>query len=488
MLDELMPQVLYSPMSLAHVGQCDCDCACVVDVPAVTARQMQGDTWVRESPIHAYPLTGPWRATYNPAGPVGVAALSSAAEELLSHFAEPARLDEMRLSLPGVPPAAVDEAMHALIQVGLLRAADAAPVHALQAATLSAWLHVAEACNLHCPYCYVPRRPRLASVETGQLAVDRLVDLAGRHGYSALQLKYAGGEPTLNFPVVWAVHRYAARRTAAAGLGLKEVLLTNGVDLSDWVLDAVAEAGMKLMVSLDGGPESHNETRRRPGGTSSYDLVVSTVDRAIARGLHVDISITLTALNLHGVPEAVAFAVGRQLPFSLNFYRECRTSRKLAQAVLSHLRPDPDKMIDVVRRAMAIVEAEPAYPLPLTGILDRARLDVPHGRPCSAGRDYLAVDPDGRVAACQMLLEDPWADLSDEDPLLAIRGRGRDVFRPVHEFAECSCCEWQAACSGGCPLLRDTPLHRSYCRVYKTLLPDLIRLEGKRLIELGRFQ
>lgn len=479
------PQVLFSPYAAAHLGQCDCDCACVLDLPATAPVRATGDLELRKAPVYPFPLDGGWQVVFNPKGPVGVVALNAAAQGVLNSLGETTRLDCLPTCLPGLSPDTVEQAVSSLVQVGLLQPVDVTLPVRRTSSTLSAWLHISEACNLRCPYCYVPKRPRQASAGMGQRTVDRLVELGRRHGYTTVQLKYAGGEPTLNFETVWAVHEHAVRTTAQAGLKLKEVLLTNGVDVTDAMLDSIAEAGMKLMVSLDGGPAAHRQTRRRPDGRQTYDLVVSTMDRAVARGVHVDVSITLTALNLEGVPDAVAFALGRRLPFSLNFYRECQTGRKLAQAVLSHLQPDPERLIDVVRQALALVEAEPAYPLPLTGILDRARLDVPHYRPCSAGNDYLAVDPDGYISACQMLLEEPWAHLEDEDPLLAVRARGETTFRPVQDHAECSQCQWQTACSGGCPLLRDTLLNRAYCRAYQVLLPELVRLEGKRLIALN---
>jgi uncharacterized protein len=138
-----------------------------------------------------------------------------------------------------------------------------------------------------------------------------------------------------------------------------------------------------------------------------------------------------------------------------------------------------------VAQALELAHRHPSYPLPFTGILDRARLDIPHHYPCSAGRDYLAIDTCGRVAACQMLLEEPWTDLEDADPLVTIRGHGESTFRPVENLPDCRYCQWQMACSGGCPLLRKSAVHDAYCRVYCALLPELLRLEGKRLIAMA---
>jgi len=81
-----------------------------------------------------------------------------------------------------------------------------------------------------------------------------------------------------------------------------------------------------------------------------------------------------------------------------------------------------------------------------------------------------------------MLLGEPWASLEDEDPLGKVRERGAGVFRAAHEFEDCRRCRWQAACGSGCPLLHTSSLHAAYCRVYRSVLPDLLRLEGRRLI------
>jgi len=237
------------------------------------------------------------------------------------------------------------------------------------------------------------------------------------------------------------------------------VILSNGVDISGRMLDIMARERIELMVSLDGGPETHDWLRARPDGAGTYRAVTQTVERARSRGLEPRISITLTALNLEGVPQAVAFALERDLPFNLNFYRECQGAG-IGEA--GNLMPDPGRLVETMRDIFDLIAAHPAYARPLTGILDRTRLDIPHDRPCSAGRDYLVVDSQGRVSACQMLLG--------------------QLFVSVVELPGCRDCQWRTICAGGCPLMRETTLHDGYCGVYKAVLPELIRLEASRLI------
>ena len=431
------------------------------------------------------PVGDGWQACFNPAGPVGVSALNAEAGQVLAAFDSPVTLRAAVARLAGMSPATALEAAQELVEIGLLRQVQGGvtpPLHAatVRPSTLSAWLQVVEACNLRCPYCYVHKKPQTMMWEVGRHAIDRLVETATGHGYVSLKLKYAGGEPTLNFALIETLHAYAAQRTMDTGLTLEEVILTNGVGVTDGMLDFISRAGMRLMVSLDGGPTTHDRLRARPDGQSTYAPVTDTVQRALERGLRPNISITVTSLNLDGAGEAVAFALERALPFNVNFFRECAPDQD--QQARGPLSPSPAQLLETMRGIVAIIQTHPTYPLPLTAILDRTRLDIPHSYACSAGRDYLVVGTTGQVSACQMLMEEPWSTLANDDPLCAVRRRGEELFKAVDDDPECGGCEWRTVCSGGCPLLRKSVLHRDYCQVYRALFPELVQLEAKRLI------
>jgi uncharacterized protein len=472
-----LPTMLSVP---SDTGSYDCDCACALDLLQGSSGRPAATVWTRQRQAVPMPLEGGWQAYFNPAGPVGISVLNTEAQRVLAAFDAPISPDAAARHLPGMPAAVLRETIEGLGQVGLVRPMAVSSVSPAQPSTLSAWLHVTEACSLDCPYCYVHKHAKAMSPEVGRQAIDRLAEVASRHGYRSLKLKYAGGEPTLNFPLIRILHARAARRAAEAGLALEEVILSNGVGIMDAMLDAVAQAGMRLMVSLDGDQATHDRVRARRDGGGTYAAVVWAVEGAIERGLQPNISITLTALNLEAAPAAVAFALERELPFNLNFYRECAMAD--SAGIPSLLVPNPAQLVDTMLRIFDLIRTYPTYPLSLTGILDRTRLDAPHQHPCSAGRDYMVVDTEGRASACQMLLEEPWASLADEDPLDTIRQHGERIFRPVDRQSDCYACPWRTACSGGCPLMRGTALHDWYCQVYRILLPELVRLEAGRLI------
>jgi uncharacterized protein len=482
--EDTSPLVLHSALYSFLAANCDCDCACAVDLPLRLEAKPASGVWVRQAHAFPIPIEGQWRAFYNPAGPIGLSALNMVAQQVLAAFDVPLSLAGAFRCLPEMTPVQVEEAVDNLVQVGLLQPVGTPLQPPASPSALSGWLHITQACNLDCPYCYVQKRPGAMSTEVGRKAVDKLVEMAVRHGYRSLKLKYAGGEPTLHFPLIQAIHAHAARQTAEAGLDLEEAILSNGVGVTDIMLDAIAQAGMRLMVSLDGGPSTHDQVRAMRDGRGTYALVVDTVERAIARGLRPNVSITLTALSLDGVKEAVAFALERALPFNLNFYRECASGCQQGRDMPSLLMPDPIRLVEVMLGIFDVIRLYPTYPLSLAGILDRARLDFSNSYPCAAGRDYLVVDTQGSVSACQMLLSEPWSDLDEFDPLEAVRQRGERVFTPVDEHLDCRECLWRLACGGGCPLMRNTPAHDDYCLVYRALFPELIRLEARRLIAI----
>ena len=477
MISKLKLKIL---LSAEAGGVPDCDCSCGIEYPLreALAFPLWKGQWQAVAPAFTQSLAGgEWQVHYTPTATVPIVAMNGAAHYLWAQLREPQAVERLEhatgFSLPEV-----QRALEAMAQAGVIRPWGAplatAPMEQ-RVSTLTAWLYLTQQCNLRCPYCYVPHRGARMSKETAKAAVAKLIETASRHSYSTLRIKYAGGEPLLNFSVLLAVHDAAKRLAKASGLKLEEVILTNGVLWDEEKLDFVAGEGLSLGLSLDGDEASHNRMRILPDGRGTFREVIHTLDGALRRGITLSLSITVTAWNLDGVKDAVTIAMERGLPFNLNFVR-ARNPRSWV--------PQAEPLADALRSAFDIMEQHLAsYPRPLTHVLDRSRFDFPHVRPCAAGRDYLAIRPDGGVAACQMEVEHPLSTIAAEDPLREVRLGSREHFEPtVDDLPECSQCPWRYVCAGGCPLLRGTDIHRQYCSVYRQFYPELVRLEGLRLL------
>jgi uncharacterized protein len=145
-----------------------------------------------------------------------------------------------------------------------------------------------------------------------------------------------------------------------------------------------------------------------------------------------------------------------------------------------------------MREVFAEIEVNPpAYSL-LNGLLDRVNLSAPHEHVCGVGQNYLVIDTAGRIAQCQMAIDHPVGDLSDRDPLEIVRLSTSNLSNPsVEQRIRCRECNVRNWCAGGCPLdaLRrtgSTLASSQYCQLLRRLIPEVLYLEGIRMMKQSK--
>jgi uncharacterized protein len=484
------PPVVIAPSDLPasaarpQVVACE-DCACpapdavLVDAARPTAAQVRAARWVRAPEVLEIDLEAGHRLLFNPDAAGGAVVANAAALGVLDRFAR----------TPATPTAEQDEAVDAalvrFVEAGVLRPPGRGPVVAApqQSGVLTAWLHVTNACNLRCPYCYIDKTDEGMADETGLAAVDALVRAAVEHGFGTVKLKYAGGEATLNHHLVLALHDYAAKVTREQGLELQGVVLSNGVALSARLVHELRDRGIRVMVSLDGIGEAHDVQRPTRNGRGTSALVVRTIRRMIDLGLPPHLSITLTNRNLGGLAEVTRFALDHGLTFSFNFFRDndCAAS-------FDDLRFEEGQLIAAIGEAFAVIEERPPPWSVLGSVLDRGQLLQPRTRSCGVGQDYVVVDQRGKIAKCHMEIERTIGDVLTDDPLLLVRQDTTSVQNLLVDDKEgCRSCTWRNWCAGGCSVatFRATgrfDIKSPNCNIYKAIYPMALRLEGLRLL------
>ena len=250
------------------------DCAC-----AVTEHRAGGQTYTAAHPqhdsgqllaaprrLHRQKLTDDYWAVFDPDGNGGVVVLNGLALDVLERFRTPRSLQRVAAEHGGDKH--FTAAVERLTALGLLRHASLVTYAAPQRSkTLSAWLHLTNQCNLRCSYCYLYKTNAAISEANGYAAVDAVIRSALQHDYHKVKLKYAGGEPMLQFPLVLALHDYAGERCAKAGLAFQATLLTNGTRFSTAAVRELQRRAINIMVSLDGvdktGNAAADNTRRK---------------------------------------------------------------------------------------------------------------------------------------------------------------------------------------------------------------------------------
>lgn len=477
----------------AEEGDSDCNCDCRSEQLPVTRASaaalaldqelMMRRRLVQPQPLHTQQLDPEHLLVAHVGGDGAIGVMDRACSSLFDRFRTPQALAEIAPAQLPCPPPEAAAMLTLLEEAGLLIPADDSPAARDDPPeVLTAWLHLTNACNLRCHYCYLHKTSDHMSAETARAAVDAVFRSAIRQGFQRVKLKYAGGEASIRARLVVELHDYALAAARRAGIALDAVLLSNGVMIPDWLIDALASRGIRLMVSLDGRGPEHDAQRPFVSGRGSFALVDATLGRLLARGLVPGISITLTAHNLRGLPQLVEYVLDRDLPFTISFYRESEVLTPEA------LRFSQDDIIAAMRAAFATIERRLPRRSLLGALLDRASLQGAHDQPCGVGKSYMVVDHNGSVAKCQMEIGHTVGTIALVDPLAAVQADRSGLLNlPVAQKEGCSSCDWRNWCAGGCPSLtyRMTgryDLRSPNCGIYKALLPEVLRLEGLRLL------
>ena len=490
-----MPKIWLGSAGHADMdSDCDCDCACPENYGPAFYQSKLAAGWAEAASsgepgfalherLYTHPL-GDYTLAVPPDGP-GVMVIDRQAAELLRCVQEKRSLQALQGRWP---EGALRQAAALFLAMGIFqprpssaRLPAPAAAHPQQ---LAAWLHLTSRCTLSCPYCYVaPAAERMTSA-TARQSVTALFQAAQRHGYAAIKLKYAGGEPSLNFAALQAAQLQAELLSQENGILLQSVLLTNGVRLSHRQIEFLAQHHIRVTVSLDGlGQVQSVQRPLAQGQEASFPLVERTLYNLQEAGLRPGVMVTLTRRNLPGLPELVTYLLERNLHFSLNFYRPTGPSAEALQALMS----PPQELIASLRRTYQVIEGRlPRYSL-LSSLSDRADLLTPRAHTCGVGRNYLVIGSQGQIAKCQMELGQWVTGIWAADPLAVVWEDQAGLQGPAVSAEQCKDCPWVTRCTGGCPRLTrqysgSYAAPSPYCEVYQAILPEIARLEGLRML------
>src|SRR5579864_4619468 len=268
--------------------------------------------------LHIQPCDASHWLICNPIEAGNIAVIDEDALSFLKHFRMPVTVQEIIVSRD-LPIASLLAVALIFLDLGFLCDLDQTPVVESEhsgGSTLSAWLHITNACNLRCHYCYVSKSSEHMEQETSRRAVDAVIRSAMRHGYEHVHLKYAGGEAALQMPQVMATHDYAQRQAQENHLRLSATLLSNGTILTQRMIEQLKERHIRVMISLDGIGEAHDGQRPYlDGRAGSFVMVDRTISRLLTNNLRPSINVTVSQRNIADLSTLLSYILERDLPF-----------------------------------------------------------------------------------------------------------------------------------------------------------------------------
>lgn len=131
-------------------------------------------------------------------------------------------------------------------------------------------------CNLTCAYCFVHDKNPYdrMTFNTAKNAVDFLLEQAS---YPTVNITLIGGEPLLEFALIKEIVPYTLAAAKKRNIALTWAVTTNGTLINEEILKFFAVHRVSMMLSMDGGPETHDRYRRTKNGEGTWHKLAGLV-------------------------------------------------------------------------------------------------------------------------------------------------------------------------------------------------------------------
>lgn len=316
-------------------------------------------------------------------------------------------------------------------------------------------LHIAHDCNLACKYCFAEEGEyhgarSLMSYEVGRKALDFLIANSGNR--VNLEVDFFGGEPLMNFQVVKDLVAYGRSQEKEHNKKFRFTLTTNGMLLTDEVMEFANREMANVVLSVDGRKEVHDFMRPTRNGKGSYDLIIDKFKKMaeLRNQTNYYVRGTFTHYNLDFSKDVLHLA---DLGFKQISAEPVVASDTQPYAIKEEDLPKLFEEYDLLAREM--VEREKAgkgfnffhFMIDLTGgpCLYK-RLSG-----CGSGTEYLAVSPCGDLYPCHQFVGMEEFKLGNVDTGIEKKDLV-DEFKLCNVYAKDKCkdCFARFYCSGGC--------------------------------------
>ena len=316
-------------------------------------------------------------------------------------------------------------------------------------------LHVAHTCNLNCSYCFASQgkyhgERALMSFEVGKRALDFLIENSGTR--KNLEVDFFGGEPSLNFEVVKKLVEYAREVEGKHGKNFRFTYTTNGMILTDEMIEFVNRECHNVVLSLDGRKEVNDHFRRDYLGRGSYDTIVPNFQKLVASrgGKGYYVRGTFTHNNVDFTNDIFHMA---DLGFTELSMEPVVCPPGDPYALTEEDLPIICEQYEILAKEMMKRKKEGR---PFT--FYHYMLDLKNGpciykriTGCGSGTEYMAVTPWGELFPCHQFVGDEKYSLGNVFDGVK-NTEVQDGFRSCNSYSreKCRDCWAKLYCSGGC--------------------------------------
>lgn len=249
-------------------------------------------------------------------------------------------------------------------------------------------MHITEACNLRCDYCYIQKTPRVMNRQVAEQSVRFLFDHAPE-GDDPLSITFFGGEPLLEPGLIEYIHALASQQGGVRGREVTFGMTTNATLITAQNAQMIKRLGISVRLSLDGVGDAHDRHRRTISGKGSFDLIRRQLGH-IAEIESVSVRLTVSPDTAAQLPASIQWLSDHGFN-SISFSPV--TEAEWSEESLAQL-------LEAQQQLYRIQNASDGVKISHIGKTERALAAQGPRWGCGAARGFVAVDPEGYLYPC----------------------------------------------------------------------------------------
>jgi len=329
-------------------------------------------------------------------------------------------------------------------------------------------------CNFACDYCfqgdhgdYNKHADKMSPAMADGVAtwIERELD---RVSPEKLVVTFFGGEPLLNLPAMYTLAERAWRATQERGVEIYINIITNGLLLTEEVVDRMVPLGLNaIKITLDGDRDTHNRMRPLRGGQGTFDRIVENIRRVAGR-CKIAIDGNFDESSVESYPALLDFLKAQDFADKLvkvNFKPIVRAEASVSKNIIPLIAVGADAkplngtcMTSVGSGAGSACDNCDFLDDQMSYLRDETRRhgfpvhDGVHNGPCHVHMQHAhTIGPDGSLYPCPGFtgqLATSTGHIDDRKD--AIRESAREKFERLSPWKECGDCAYIPVCAGGC--------------------------------------
>lgn len=333
-------------------------------------------------------------------------------------------------------------------------------------------------CNFECSYCYQAGYENKFQVPSKEVINSFFAYVKNEFKDRKKYITIFGGEPLLPGEKYKEVISYILEQAKKENIDI--AIVTNGFALSEY-MDILRNTKLReIQVTLDGTGEVHNQRRPLKGGNPTFYKIVEGIDLAIANKITINLRMVLDKENIYGMVELARFAINKGWTKSKYFKTQLGRNYELHYCQTGHSKLFSridfyETIYSLIHKYPEILEFhKPAFSISKF-LFENGELPLPLFDDCSGCKTEWAFDYTGNIYSCTATVGKPDSSLGTFYPEISLSKDKVSEWedRDVTSIKECTTCNLQLACGGGCAAVAQNKtgnLHSPDCRPIKELI------------------